>query len=218
MEQLVLIFERVWMCVCVRTCVCIRSLELISTNGIEPCNADLHPVRKVFLIWLGRKGSRKTYLFLDVSFPPQVYTCCSSYLWNIHPLLCLKLCTPLLEYFIRKPAVTKYISAVLWILLFLSFCSLQRKWMRILEFLIMRKPLQLFTFRESSRFLSGLHVHIPHISSAHCACSIKWNLWIKHDYLNTYGRNYKLIWKATKSIKTVTLIMSLRKDTIKLSF
>lgn len=38
----------VHMCVCV--CVRVRSLELISAKGIEPCNADLHAVHSVFLI------------------------------------------------------------------------------------------------------------------------------------------------------------------------
>lgn len=98
-----------------------------------------------------------------------------------------KLCAPLLDYFIRKPAVTKYISAVFRILLFLSFffsCTLQRKWTRRLEFLIMRKPLHPVTFSKSSLLLSGLNVHFPQISSALRTCSIKWNRWIKHDYAN----------------------------------
>lgn len=126
--------------------------------------ADLHPVRSLFLIWLGRKRSRESNLFLDVSFPVQVYTCCSSHCRNIHLLLCLKVCTPPLEYFYQGASSYKFISAGFWNSLnFLPslFHSLQRKW--TCRFLIMRKPSQLFTFSKSSlnceAFICTSHTH-----------------------------------------------------------
>lgn len=167
MEQLVLIFQCVWMCVCMCICVCVCACALDPWSSFQ--RKVLNHVMLIYMpytqcsLYDWARGAERPIFFWMCPSPTGLYL-----LFIIlvkHPLLCLKLCTTLLEYFIRKPAVTKCISADLWILLFLCFCSLQRKWMHRLEFLIMTKPLQLLTFSKSSLSLSGLHLHIPHISS-----------------------------------------------------
>lgn len=143
-----LMFECVCLCVCART--------------FDPWSQSQRKVlKRVMLIYvpcthcaLYDWGERRAVAlsFFGCVLSPQVYTCCSSLLWNINPLLCLKLPTALLEYFTRKPAIIKYVSVVWKLQHFLLFCSMQRKSMQRVEFLIMRKPLQTLNFCKKFSF------------------------------------------------------------------
>lgn len=137
---------------CVCLCVCVRTFDPWSQSQQKVLN-------RLMLIYvpcahwsLYDWGKRRAVAlsFFGCVLPPQVYTCCSSHLWNINPLLCLKLPAALLEYFTRKPAITKYVSVVWKLWCFLLVCSLQRKSMQRVEFLMIRKPLQTLNFSKSS--------------------------------------------------------------------
>lgn len=142
MEQLVLIFECVW--ICVHVCVC--PWAPWSSSQWKVLNHVLLiciPCMQCSLYDWARKGAE--IFFWMCCSPTGLYLCFIILVIHSSFALFKTLYTTSGIFYIRKPAVTKCISAVLWILFCLSCCSLQRKWMRRLECVIMRKPLQLFT-------------------------------------------------------------------------
>lgn len=76
--------EHVLTLVCIDGCVSIIFLEFSSALGAGLCNSDLHSGLLVLLIWLAQTEQRGVSLFGNVP-SPHVYTCCSSYLGNMHP-------------------------------------------------------------------------------------------------------------------------------------
>lgn len=139
-----------WKNLCAHICVPLTSLELISTKSVEPCDADLHLLRTVFLIWLGRKGGDERAIFFSffldayLAFFTLVYTCGSSYSCYINPSFCLKLHNTASRIPYREAG--SYKTYLQFSVFCLIFCPLQRKWVSRLGFLIMRKPLLQFTF------------------------------------------------------------------------